>query len=215
MASNTEQLTRLSRSTGAPNLSHARALRVIGQLIEGFSSSSYDVEFDDDNYHICVISPPTRFYTLFARSGASFRGWSRQRLLGQPGSLALTRSCSLDDIEALDTTAKSNRQGWNGIGDPLGTSEWLRALGGHLDKKSLRLRRVSRQNERILVTYETTSGSIGIEEHLLTWARNQAVAMRLATPGRRLDASHAPRRPFRVRSQRTGSAVNAVIAHRS
>lgn len=139
--------------------SYARDLRVLGQIIDGYSFTSVIVELTDGHY--CIRGLQKRY---------------------KPESILFTHQ----DITAAGRLYRQHRQTAGDAPDAFRFSQILRAVGFYLDtQRQATLKRLFIANNCISLEYQTTSGQTEILEKSLDFFYDYWVHMYLRRRHRR------------------------------
>ena len=140
----------------------ARQLRALGQALEKFSFSAFDLELTSGSYLVrgtATSSDHVKF---------SFSRFVRELLGGSPTQKTVTCAGSQidlrfspEEIEQFDLRGKTKRQDSSKLPDPYSISQILRGAGSYLDnREATRLMGVSLKGKWVTVGYETTAGRL-------------------------------------------------------
>ena len=148
--------------SGAAGQNYARRLRALGQAIEKFSFSAFDLELRSGTYLVKGTATPT------ANLKFSFPRFVRELLRGAAAEPTLTCADSQvdlcfspDEIEHFDSRGKIKRQDASRMPDPYSISQILRGAGSYLDNRDVTiLNRISLKGKWVTVSYETAEGRL-------------------------------------------------------
>jgi hypothetical protein len=140
----------------------ARQLRALGQALEKFSFSTFDLELRSGNYLV------TGRATSKDNVNFSFPRFVRELLRGSTArpTVRCTEnrvdlSFSPDEIEKFDLRGKVKRQDANKMPDPYSVSQILRGAGSYLDNRNvMALVGISLSGKWVTVRYETPEGRL-------------------------------------------------------
>ncbi len=164
----------------------ARELRALGQALEKFSFSAFDIELRSGNYLV------TGRATSAENVKFSILRFVRELLRGSTARPTL--SCaenridlcfSPDEIEKFDLRGKIKREDSNKMPDPYSISQILRGAGSYLDNRDITtLARISLNGNRVTVGYETAAGRMEQAKHDLEYFYDYWVKMYLRRSNR-------------------------------
>lgn len=140
----------------------ARQLRALGQALEKFSFSAFDLELRSGTYLVKGTAASTdsvKFsFPRFVRE--LLRGSSAQATLACADNQVHLRF-SRDEIEHFDSRGRIKRQDGNRMPDPYSISQILRGAGSYLDNRDVTtLMGISLKGKWVTVSYETTEGRL-------------------------------------------------------
>jgi hypothetical protein len=156
-------------STAKPNEANAvdsqnfaRQLRALGQALEKFSFSAFDLELRSGTYLVKGTA------TSIDNVKFSFSRFVRELLGGSPTRTTVTCAGSQidlrfspEEIEQFDLRGKTKRQDSSKLPDPYSISQILRGAGSYLDNRdATRLMRISLKGKWVTVGYETAAGRL-------------------------------------------------------
>jgi hypothetical protein len=147
-------------ATGSQNFAHQ--LRALGQALEKFSFSAFDLELRSGTYLVtgrAVSTENVRF---------SFAGFVRELLRGAAGRPTLTCTDSQvdlrfspEEIERFDLRGRVRRQDGGKMPDPYSISQILRGAGSYLDHREVtNLVGISLKGKWVTVSYQSTEGRL-------------------------------------------------------
>lgn len=147
---------------------YARDLRVLGQIVEGYSVSALHVKVFFDRYQICALQTTSNpdahlFITRLLRPRSC-----NQKLAGKRKTMGGMVKCelSVQDIEAAEALYRKFRQNSQEVPAPYRMSQLLRGVGFFLDNKGAKLRTLLFENDNISLVYQDTEHkTITIDEH--------------------------------------------------
>jgi hypothetical protein len=140
----------------------AQQLRALGQALEKFSFSDFDIELRSGNYLVTGRAAAAENVKF------SFSRFVRELLRGSNARPTLSCSesrvdlCfSPDEIENFDLRGKIKRQDSNQMPDPYSISQILRGAGSYLDNRDVTsLMGISLNGKWVTVRYETAAGRL-------------------------------------------------------
>jgi uncharacterized lipoprotein len=132
-----------------------RALRAIGQALEGQEFKVVDVKSSGEDF--IVSGDPAKITALQALL-AKWQG----RHLRRKGAFQM--SYTLKDIARLDYTGRTRRSGATRTPDFHSLSSLLRTVGAYLDRKGALLLQVHKQDNTVTIVYQAEQGHPKIEE---------------------------------------------------
>jgi hypothetical protein len=170
-----------STVTSAPNhREFAKELRALGQEIEKFSFSAFDLQIDSGIY---VVSG--RASIQMENLKFSFSRFVRELLRGSNPTRPVTTTVgetdlrfSPEEIEKFDLQGKVKRQDSNKMPDPYSISQILRGAGSYLDNRDVTtLVGVTLKDKWVTVSYRTTEGRLEQAKQDLEYFYNYWVKM--------------------------------------
>jgi len=153
-----------ARDTGARGdvRRFARELRALGQALEKFEFSAFDLELKSGRYVVTGrVATAERIKFSFARFLREiFQGAvPRPMLTYAQNQMDLT--FTPDDIHQFDTCGKGKRQDSGKMPDPYSISQILRGAGSYLDNREVaRLSGISLRGKWVTVVYENADGRL-------------------------------------------------------
>jgi hypothetical protein len=126
-----------------------RALRAIGQALEGQEFKVVDVKSSGANY---IVSGDTAKVTALR---ALLAKWQRRPPLHNG---AFKVRYTLDDIAKLESKGQARRGASNGTPDFRSLSTLLRTVGAYLDRKGARLLQVQKNDKTVTLVYHADEG---------------------------------------------------------
>jgi len=134
---------------GCNSKSFARQLRALGQALERFRFSAFDVKIEDGSYLVVVKAIP---------------------ISRHPNVTSIESQIDLrfsqEEIERFDWHGKKSRQDSSKMPDPYSVSQILRGAGFYLDHRSVaNLMEISLKEKCMMVRYETREGRLEHTEH--------------------------------------------------
>jgi hypothetical protein len=147
---------------GGGSQSFAHQLRALGQALEKFSFSAFDLELRSGTYLVtgrAVSAENVRF---------SFPRFVRELLRGAAGRPAVTCTGSQidlrfspEEIERFDVCGRIRRQDGGKMPDPYSISQILRGAGSYLDHRDVTsLVGISLKEKWVTVVYQTAEGRL-------------------------------------------------------
>ena len=134
---------------GCNSKSFARQLRALGQALERFRFSAFDVKIEDGSYLVVVKANPISRHPDIT---------SIESQIDLP--------FSQEEIERFDWHGKKRRQDSSKMPDPYSVSQILRGAGFYLDHRSVaNLMEISLKEKCVTVCYETREGRLEHTEH--------------------------------------------------
>jgi hypothetical protein len=140
----------------------ARQLRALGQALEKFSFSAFDLELKSGSYLVrgrAISTENVRFSFLrFVRE--LLRGTTARPMLScSDGQLDLC--FSPEEIEKFDVRGRVKRQDASKMPDPYSISQILRGAGSYLDNRDvMSLIGISLKGKWVTVSYQTAEGRL-------------------------------------------------------
>ncbi len=132
-----------------------RALRAIGQALEGQDFEILDVKSSGEKY--IVSGNPSKVSALQALKAK----WQGRRL---KRGAAFQASYTLDDIAKLDFYGRKRRGAAKKNPEFQNLSTFLRTIGTYLDMKGARLLQVNKSGNKVTIVYQAEHGHPDIEE---------------------------------------------------
>jgi hypothetical protein len=132
-----------------------RALRAIGQALEGQEFKVVNVKSSGENY--IVSGDPAKVSGLQALLAT----WQGQHLR-RKGAFQI--SYTLKDIARLEYEGRARRSTPNKTPDFNSLSTFLRTVGAYLDRKGARLPQVHKSDKTVTILYQAEQGHPEIEE---------------------------------------------------
>ena len=151
-----------SEASAAYFTGFARELRALGQALEKFSFSAFDLELKDGAYLVkgrAISTDHVKF---------SFLGFVSELLRGTAARPMLTCSdgqvdlrFSPKEIEGFDVRGRVRRQDPSKMPDPYSLSQILRGAGSYLDNRGvMTLVAISLKGKWVTVSYQTAEGRL-------------------------------------------------------
>ena len=140
----------------------ARQLRALGQALERFSFSTFDLELRSGTFLVTGTAISTvNFKFSFSRFVRELlRGCSATPMLACDGSQVDLRF-SPEEIERFDMRGKVRRQDASKMPDPYSLSQILRGAGSYLDNRDVtELMGISLKGKWVTVSYQTAEGRL-------------------------------------------------------
>ena len=149
-------------STGTIVQGFAHQLRALGQALEKFSFSAFDLELKSGIYLVTGRAHSTENIKF------SFSGFVRELLRGSTVPPTLTCSegqvdlrFSSEEIERFDVRGRIKRQDPGKMPDPYSLSQILRGAGSYLDNRDITsLVGISLKGKWVTVSYQTAEGQL-------------------------------------------------------
>lgn len=149
-------------AAAADSTDFARRLRALGQALEKFSFSAFDLELSSGIYLVKGTATSTDNLKF------SFSRFVRELLRG--AATRTTMTCtdshvdlrfSPEEIERFDVRGRVRRQDADKMPDPYSISQILRGAGSYLDNRNVtQLMGVSLKGKWVTVSYQTTEGHL-------------------------------------------------------
>ncbi|HEX5606611.1 MAG TPA: hypothetical protein VFY96_08860 [Candidatus Binatia bacterium] len=182
-SSDTEQ-----RPTHVPNanaINFARQLRALGQALERFSFSAFEIEVENGIYSVVAKASATerkRTLSVFSAIGGFFRR-SHATRTGPDRQVDLR--FTPEEIEKFDLHGRSRRQDAGKTPDPYSISQLLRGAGCYLDNRNVSERvTISFAGRWITIRYETPDKQAANARHDLEYFYDCWVQMYLRRSNR-------------------------------
>jgi len=181
---------RPSQPSESSSANFARQLRALGQALEKFSFSMFDIEIENGIYVVVAKTDATERKAKFSflRSvGELFRPSDPSRpRAGRPVDLRFTP----EEIEKFDLHGKNRRQDPGKTPDPYSISQLLRGAGCYLDNRNVSERVIiSFAGRWITIRYQTPDNQAAHAQHDLEYFYDCWVQMYL----RRRNREQLPR----------------------
>ena len=171
-----------SKNDAESGTRYDQTLRAIGQALEPLEIQDFDLEIDGYTYTVRGQSATKKARTDTKRRGlrnALRNAWDRfeAKSLGQetmPDELSspflvLELHFGPDDIDRLERQGRAARRSDSkGATNPNKLSQILRAVGAYVNRKSVRLLKVSKRQDWVSVEYETAVGKSAVENFRTT-----------------------------------------------
>ena len=155
-------LIKSNESNGVNSPGFAHRLRALGQALEKFSFSTFDLELVSGTYLVTGRASTTENIKF------SFSRFVRELLCGS--AVRPTLSCSdnqvdlrfsPEEIERFDVRGRIKRQDPSKMPDPYSISQILRGAGSYLDNRDgTILSRISLKGKWVTVSYQTAEGRL-------------------------------------------------------
>jgi hypothetical protein len=178
----------LPKSSDAPGGANSFAcqLRALGQALEKFGLSAFDLEIRSGTYLVIAKETPAGHVNFsFSHFVSEFLRRSSRR-----GSLTSTDRqvdlrFSTEDIECFDLRGKSRRQDSSKMPDPYSISQLLRGAGCYLDNRNVVNQvEISLEGRWVTVRYQTDEGGLEHTQQDLEYFYNYWVKMYLRRSNR-------------------------------
>lgn len=173
-----------AKAAAAPARDHrefAKELRALGQAIEKFSFSAFDLQIDSGIYVVTgraiIPSESVRF---------SFSRFVRELLLrgSDPTASVTTEAGQIDlrftpeEVEKFDVRGRVKRQDAGKMPDPYSVSQILRGAGSYLDNRdATSLVGITLKDRWVTVSYQTAEGRLEQAKQDLEYFYNYWVKM--------------------------------------
>jgi hypothetical protein len=145
---------------------YSQSLRAIAQDLEARHVKAFDIERHNDEYLVWVriqTQPPAKNVPSIVARSVRLR--LRRRPAGQKEYSAVPEASganqlrySPEDVDRLEQKAQARRHKPNGMADGHSMSQLLRAVGGYISRRGVRLLAISWREEFVSVVYETAEG---------------------------------------------------------
>jgi hypothetical protein len=166
----------------------AKELRALGQAIEKFSFSAFDLQLESGIYVVTgrAVSPLENVRFSFAR-------FIRELLRGSNPTPALTTTTnevdlrfSPEEIEKFDVRGRVKRQDPGKMPDPYSISQILRGAGSYLDNRDVTsLVGITVKEQWVTVSYQTAEGRLEQAKQDLEYFYNYWVKMYMRRSNRK------------------------------
>jgi len=172
----------LPQETGT-GISYAKKLRAVGQALEKFKFSAFNLERREAVYTIRGTAPADLAATFsiiqFVRD--IVRGGRSRRKPNQPVELSYSHT----EIEHLDAQERAKRAHSDKLPDPYSISQILRGVGAFLDhRQAVSLMTISYQDRWVTVVYNSVDGQTEQEKQDLDYFYDYWVKMYLRRSNR-------------------------------
>jgi hypothetical protein len=179
----------LAKSSDAPGgdaNSFACQLRALGQALEKFGLSAFDLEIRSGNYLIIAKEAlPGHVNFSFLRFVSEFLRRSSRRGHLKSTDRQVDLRFSTEDIERFDLHGKSRRQDSSKMPDPYSISQLLRSAGCYLDNRNVVNQvEISLQGRWVTVRYQTGEGRLAHTQQGLEYFYDYWVKMCLRRSNR-------------------------------
>lgn len=149
-----------THAAGSPGFAHQ--LRALGQALEKFSFSAFDLELRSGTYLVtgtAISNEQVKFsFSRFVRE--LLRG-SKARATVRCSDNQIDLRFTPEEIEGFDLSGKVNRKDPDKMPDPYSISQILRGAGSFLDNHSVTaLVGISLQGRWVTVNYQTAEGRL-------------------------------------------------------
>lgn len=152
---------RVSQNSGKVSNSFARQLRAVGQALEKFGFSAFDVEIKSGNYLVTAkpVTTERKRVSLFDFFNKCLRRLSLRPILPDTDR-RLELRFSPDEIEAFDLHGKTRRDTGQ-MPDPCGISQLLRTAGSYLENRNVGKEvQISLEGRSVMIRYRTDEGRL-------------------------------------------------------
>jgi hypothetical protein len=151
-----------SNQSSTDSTDFARRLRALGQALEKFSFSAFDLELSSGTYLVKGTATSTDNVKF------SFSRFVRELLRGSGARATMTcagsqvdQRFSPDEIERFDVRGRVRRQDAGKMPDPYSISQILRGAGSYLDNREVaQLMGISLRGKWVTVSYQTAQGRL-------------------------------------------------------
>jgi hypothetical protein len=154
-------LAQSSESRNRDTKSFAHQLRALGQALEKFSFSAFELELCSGGYLVTGKLNPVENVKF------SFSRFARELLRGFSGRPALTTDSKVglrfspEEIEHFDLRGQIKRQDSGKMPDPYSISQILRGAGSYLDRREVTsLVSISLKGKWLSLRYQTATGRL-------------------------------------------------------
>jgi hypothetical protein len=151
-----------TEASACDSWSYARQLRALGQAVEKFRLSEFDIEHKGGSYHVvgraAPVAKPMGPLSCLVRAllCASYRSPEDTNAADR-----VVLRFSPEDIERFDLRGKNCRQDCGQMPDPYHISQILRGAGTYLDHKNVAdLIGISFSGQWIAMSYQTAAGHL-------------------------------------------------------
>jgi hypothetical protein len=181
-------------TSSAPTKSFARQLRALGQALERFSFSAFDLQIRNGSYLVIAkTDSPDRRALSFSQLirqlliWASFnRGFSSQ-------DREIQLRFSLEDLHDFDLHGQGRRNDGTKVPDPHSISQLLRGAGSYLDNRNIKEPvHIAFMGRSLMIDYEMDRGGAAQVEHDLDYVYDHSVNMYLRRSNRPKPSTPAP-----------------------
>jgi|SRR5687768_13954263 len=144
----------------ADSQNFARQLRALGQALEKFSFSAFDLELRSGSYLVTGTAISTENIKFsFSRFVRELLRGSSAKAVGNDSQVDLR--FSPEEIEHFDLRGKVRRQDPSKMPDPYSISQILRGAGSYLDNREVTtLMGISLRGKWVTVSYQTPEGRL-------------------------------------------------------
>lgn len=155
-------IAKANESQGVDPQRFARQLRALGQALEKFSFSAFDLELRSGTYVVtgqAVAVENVKF--SFARFVRGLLGGSPVRTTVSGTGNQIDLRFSPEEIERFDVRGRVKRQDASKMPDPYSISQILRGAGSYLDNRDVTaLVGISLKEKWVTVSYQTAAGRL-------------------------------------------------------
>jgi hypothetical protein len=149
---------------------YAQLLRAIGQALEVLKFGSFEMEFVGGDFLVYGSADTSTEQEEARRIRERLRKFVWEALPGETASeaeieLAMSRwpaklhlRYTPKDMDRLEETGKAKRHTDSGVPDIANLSQLLRTIGAYIEKKRVRLVRISRYGESLAIEYDHANG---------------------------------------------------------
>jgi hypothetical protein len=154
---------------------YAQLLRAIGQALEVLKFGSFELEFDDGDFLVHGRAETSTEQEEARRIREGLRKFVWEALPDETASeteIELAMSTwpaklhlryTPKDMDRLEEAGKAKRRTAAGVPDVANLSQLLRTIGAYIEKKQLRLVRISRDGESLAIEYDHAGGKTKTE----------------------------------------------------
>jgi hypothetical protein len=167
--------------------SFARQLRALGQALEKFRFSAFDLELKDENYLVRgrAISNESVKFSFLRFVGELLRGTAAEPMWSCTAGQVDLRF-SPEEIDGFDNRGRVRRQDPNKMPDPYSVSQILRGAGSYLDNRDvMTLIGISLKGKWVTVSYQSSEGRLEQAQQDLEYFYDYWVKMYLRRSNRR------------------------------
>jgi hypothetical protein len=149
---------------------YAQLLRAIGQALELLKFGSFELEFAGGDFLVHGSAETSTEQEEARRIRERLRKFVWEAIPGDPASEAeidlamstwpakLHLRYTPKDVDRLEEAGKAKRQTAAGVPDVASLSQLLRTIGAYVEKKRVRLVKISRYGESLAIEYDQASG---------------------------------------------------------
>jgi hypothetical protein len=158
----------LSRMNQPPE--YAQLLRAIGQALEVLKFGSFEMEFAGGDFLVYGSADTSTEQEEARRIRERLRKFVWEALPGETASETEIESAMSTwpaklhlrytprDMDRLEEAGKAKRQTDAGVPDVANLSQLLRTIGAYVEKKQVRLAKISRYGESLAIEYDQANG---------------------------------------------------------
>jgi hypothetical protein len=149
---------------------YAQLLRAIGQALEVLKFGSFEMEFAGGDFLVSGSAETSTEQEEARRIRERLRKFVWEALPGETASEAEIESAmstwpaklhlryTPKDMDRLEKAGKAKRRTDAGVPDVANLSQLLRTIGAYVEKKRVRLVRISRHGESLAIEYDSVGG---------------------------------------------------------